>query len=170
VSAVIGQFILMLALPTLLIYACFSDLFAMKISNRLCLAVVGVFPIFALAVGMPIGMAAWHVLAGLLVLVVSFTLFSFGWIGGGDAKFVAAASLWLGFSQLWEYVAVSSILGGALTLAILGIRGYPLPAPLLRLQWVNKLHDKKTGIPYGIALGVSAVLLLPHAPVWLTAF
>ena len=61
----------------------------------------------------------------------------------------------------------SSLLGGALTLAILlAIRRHPLPAPLVRLAWVNKLHDVKTGVPYGIALGLAAVMLLPHGAVW----
>jgi len=165
----LAQLLLCAVVPALLVYACFSDLFTMTISNRLCLAVAAAFPLLALIVGLPAEMVMWHMLAGLCVLFVAFALFAFGWIGGGDAKFFAAATIWLGFGQIWEYVALSSILGGALTLAILAIRRHPLPAPLVRLPWVNKLHDVQTGVPYGIALGIAAVMLLPHGAVWRAA-
>ncbi len=168
-TEVFAQIVLCALLPALLVYACFSDLFTMTISNRLCLAVAVAFPVFALVVGLPAEMVMWHMLAGFCVLVVAFALFAFGWIGGGDAKLFAAATIWLGFGQMWEYVAISSILGGALTLALLAIRRHPLPAALVRLPWVSRLHDVKTGVPYGIALGMAAVMLLPHGAVWRAA-
>jgi Flp pilus assembly protein protease CpaA len=31
------------------------------------------------------------------------------------------------------------------------------------------LHERTTGIPYGIALGISALVVLPHSAVWLLA-
>lgn len=165
-SAFLQQAILLAAIPTLIVYACFSDLFRMTISNRLCLAIAGMFVIYAFLVGMPTDQFFSHLLAGFGVLVLSFSLFAFGWIGGGDAKFVAVVSLWLGFAQLWEYLAISSILGGALTLGLLFARNHPLPSPLVRLGWVNRLHDKQTGVPYGIALGIAAIMLLPHSAIW----
>jgi prepilin peptidase CpaA len=164
------QLILMTAVPTMLAYACFSDLFSMRISNRLCFAVLAAFIVFSILTAMPPMAVLWHVLAGLLVLAVSFTLFAFGWIGGGDAKFVAAAAVWLGFGQLWEYFAISSLLGGALTLAILFLRSHPLPQSLASVGWIGKLHDKGTGVPYGIALGIAAIMLLPHGTIWQATF
>ncbi len=166
---IFAQVMLSALIPALLVYACFSDLFTMTISNRLCLAVAAAFPLFAIVVGLPAEMVMWHMLAGACVLVVAFVLFAFGWIGGGDAKFFAAATIWLGFGQMWEYIALSSILGGALTMALLAARRHPLPSALVRLPWVNKLHDVQTGVPYGIALGVAAVMLLPHGAVWRAA-
>lgn len=165
-SAFIQQAILLAVIPTLIVYACFSDLFRMTISNRLCLAIAGIFFIYAFLAGMPAEQIGSHLLAGLGVLVISFSLFAFGWIGGGDAKFVAAVSIWLGFAQLWEYIAISSVLGGALTLALLFVRNQALPSPLVRLGWVNRLHDRQTGVPYGIALGIAAILLLPQSAIW----
>ena len=116
-SAFIQQAILLAGMPMLIVYACFSDLFRMTISNRLCLAIAAMFIVYALLVGMPTGQFFNHLLAGAAVLAFSFALFAFGWIGGGDAKFVAVLAIWLGFGQLWEYLAISSLLGGALTLA-----------------------------------------------------
>ena len=165
-SILLSQMILLMALPALMIYACFSDLFTMRISNRLCLTVVGAFLVFALVATLPPLLVAWHLLAGLMVLIVSFSLFSFGWIGGGDAKFVAAVAVWFGFGQLWEFMAVSSILGGGLTLGLLMLRNHPIPQAMVRIGWINKLHDKRTGVPYGIALGVTGIMLLPFGMAW----
>ncbi len=153
-------------LPVLFIYACFSDLFEMRISNRTCLAVLALFGVFAALNNMALADIGWHLLAGLLVLVVSFTLFSFGWIGGGDAKLVAVVAVWLGFGQLWEYFAISSVLGGLLTLGLLKLRSQPLPYQFAEMAWVQRLHNPGSGIPYGIALGISALLLLPHSVAW----
>ena len=78
--------------------------------------------------------------AGAAVLALTFALFGFGWIGGGDAKLAAATALWLGFDTLMEYFLVASIAGGGLTLAILALRKLPLPAIALRWDWLSRLH------------------------------
>ena len=53
-----------------------------------------------------------HLGAGAVVLAVTFTFFSRGWIGGGDAKLAAATALWLGFDQLMNYLLYASLFGG----------------------------------------------------------
>jgi prepilin peptidase CpaA len=162
----INALILMVLFPVLCMYSCFSDMFAMRISNHVCMAILGLFVVFVIASGMPFAVAGWHLLAGLIVLSISFGLFAFGWIGGGDAKLVAAIAVWTGFDQLWEYLAISSLLGGVLTLALLAVRAHPLPAFALGQTWISRLHNRKTGVPYGMALGVTALLILPHSTVW----
>jgi prepilin peptidase CpaA len=159
----IAQTLVFVLVPCLFAYACFSDLLTMRISNRLCLAVLGLFPLAAVLSGMSMPLLGWHLAAGALTLVVAFSLFAVGWIGGGDAKFVAASALWLGFDLLLEYALISAVMGGGLTLALLFIRMHPLPAGLAGQGWLAHLHDRSTGIPYGIALGSAALLLLPES-------
>jgi prepilin peptidase CpaA len=160
------QAILLLLLPILLAYACFSDLFTMKISNRVCAFVLGLFPVAALAAGMDAAVIGMHLLAGFVVLVVSFTLFALGKVGGGDAKLVAATAVWFGFDMMLEYLALSCILGGGLTLCLLFARQQPLPAGMMERAWIARLHEPTTGVPYGIALGIAALIMLPSSPVW----
>jgi prepilin peptidase CpaA len=57
-----------------------------------------------------------------------------------------------------------------LTVALLIARRWPLPAMLARLPWALKLHAPETGIPYGIALAIAALAILPHAQIMLRAF
>jgi prepilin peptidase CpaA len=116
----------------------------------------------ALLVGMPVAQIGYHVLAGALVLAVCFSFFAMGWIGGGDAKLAAATALWLGFAHLPQYLFVASIIGGVLTLALLGIRRFPLPQPLVRERWIARLHEPTTGVPYGIALAAAGLLVYPQ--------
>jgi prepilin peptidase CpaA len=148
--------------PAAMAFAAASDLFTMTISNRLSLLLAGGFFLVALAIGMPLAEVGSHVLAGMLVLAVSFCLFACGWIGGGDAKLAAATSLWFGFGYLFDYLFLASLLGGGMALLLLGVRRYPLPIALLGTRWIERLHAANTGIPYGIALAISGLLVYPH--------
>ena len=67
-------------------------------------------------------------------------------------------------------VRLASILGGVLTVALLAVRRYPLPEMLARIPWALRLHAPETGIPYGIALALAALVVLPHAQIMVWAF
>jgi prepilin peptidase CpaA len=158
----------LLLFPALMAFAASSDLLTMTISNRLSLALAGAFVLLAPAIGMSIPEFGMHVGAAALVLAVAFGFFAMGWIGGGDAKLVAATALWFGFTHLLEYLVYGALLGGALTLLILVFRSRMLP-PLMAMQpWIYRLHDKGAGVPYGIALAAAALLVYPHTP-WMPA-
>jgi prepilin peptidase CpaA len=154
--------------PALMAFAASSDLITMTISNRVSLALAGGFLVLALVTGMSLADIGWHFAAGALVLVVAFVFFSRGWIGGGDAKLAAATALWLGFEQLLPYLLYASLLGGVLTFAMIQLRTIPLPALFAGQAWAERLHRMDTGIPYGIALAVAALLIYPYTN-WMTS-
>ncbi len=93
----------------------------------------------------------------------------FGWVGGGDAKLAAATALWLGWDHVLDYGLAASVIGGLLTLALLQARRWPLPQWAFRQEWIARLHDQATGIPYGIALAIAGLLVYPDTAVWLHA-
>lgn len=150
-------------LPLLFVTAAVSDLFTMKIPNWISLVIAGVFFIVALVGGMSMADIGLHVAAGLIVLAVSFVFFSQGWIGGGDAKLAAAAALWFGFTDLLNFLLIASVFGGGLTLFLLFFRSQPLPFAAVMPHWVLKLHDRATGVPYGIALAAAGLLVYQHS-------
>jgi prepilin peptidase CpaA len=160
---------LLLVFPALLAYAACSDLVFMTISNKVSLALLAGFLVLAPLAGLGWQAIALHLAAGLVVLVVTFGMFAAGWIGGGDAKLAAAASIWMGFATLMDFALVASGLGGLLTLAFLFLRGEMLPLFLMRQPWVQRLHHAKTGIPYGIALSAAGLALYPQTPLWQAA-
>jgi prepilin peptidase CpaA len=75
-------------------------------------------------------------------------------------------ALWLGFSDLLSYAALASLFGGALSLALLLLRQVPLPAPLAGQAWLLRLHDARSGIPYGVALAAGAFAVLPYTQIF----
>jgi prepilin peptidase CpaA len=158
----------LLLFPALMAFAAASDLFTMTISNRISLLLIGGFALMAAFSGMALHDIGSHVGAGLAVLVVAFTCFAFGWVGGGDAKLAASAGLWFGFGHLLDFLVYASLFGGALTLLLLQARQWPLPHALGSQPWLLKLHDKETGIPYGIALALGALMVYPETE-WIRA-
>ena len=160
----IADAIRLLLFPALMAFAASSDLLTMTISNRISLILVGGFFFLAVWSGMPLAEIGMHTGAAACVLVVAFIFFARGWIGGGDAKLAAATALWFGFDQLLNYVIIASMLGGVLTLAILRFRLMPLPSFLANQEWAKRLHRMDTGIPYGIALALAALLIYPDTP------
>lgn len=158
--------IALLIFPVLMIFAAFSDLLTMRIANWLVLLVVAAYAVLAFYVHLSwndIGMAA---AAAAIVLAISFAFFAFGWIGGGDAKLVSATMLWVGFGLMLQYLIYAALLGGGLTLIILALRRYPLPPQLARYKWLERLHDSKTGVPYGITLAIAALLVYPQTAIF----
>jgi len=158
----------LLFFPALMAFAAASDLFTMTISNRVSLALAAGFLVLAFASGMEVSDVLMHLAAGATVLAMAFVCFAFGWVGGGDAKVAAAAALWFGFGHLLNYLVYASLFGGALTLFLLQFRQWPLPYALAGQPWLLKLHAKESGIPYGVALAVGALVVYPDTE-WIRA-
>ena len=155
--------------PLCLAIAAFSDLLTMEIPNRASIVLAVAFLGIATLSGMPFVVIGTHLAAAFLVLAVCFVLFALNIMGGGDAKLLAATSLWFGFnSALFEFLAYVSIIGGIATFVILIIRaqaniilaiGLPVPSSIL-------LAKK---IPYGIAIAIGGFFAFPSSPLFLAA-
>ena len=158
----------MVLFPAMMAVAASSDLLTMTISNRVSLILVGAFFALALATGISGPDILRHIGAGALILLVAFGCFSMGWIGGGDAKLAAATALWFGFDHLLAYLLYASLLGGSLTFLLIYFRMLPLPQCLAAQKWLERLHRKEAGVPYGIALAAAALLIYPDTP-WMKA-
>src|SRR3954471_485772 len=158
----------LLLFPALMAFAAASDLFTMTISNRISLLLVAGFLGLALSSGMGLQDIVSHFGAGLAVLMPAFACFAMGWIGGGDAKVAASTALWFGFGHLLDYLIYASLFGGALTLLLLQFRQWPLPYLFTGQSWLMKLHARDSGIPYGIALAIGALVVYPETE-WIKA-
>jgi prepilin peptidase CpaA len=151
----------LLLFPALMAFAASSDLLTMTISNRISLALAGGFLMLALVTGIGFAAFGWHLAASALVLMIAFGCYSRGWIGGGDAKLAAATALWFGFTYLMDYLIYASLFGGALTLLLIQFRHLPLPHIFAQQKWIQRLHEKGGGVPYGIALAAAALVVYP---------
>ncbi|HEY2381706.1 MAG TPA: prepilin peptidase [Terriglobia bacterium] len=157
-----------LVFPALMAFAAASDLFTMTISNRVSILLAAAFLLLAVATGMGPYDILSHLGAGALVLLIAFGCFAMGWVGGGDAKVAAAAALWFGFGHLLNYLLYASLFGGVLTIVLLQMRQWPLPYALTGQTWLLRLHAKESGIPYGVALAIGALMIYPETE-WVKA-
>lgn len=155
--------------PFCMLFAAISDTLSMTIANRVPLLLAGAFLVAAPLTGMDITTFGWHLAAGMAVLVVTFGLFAFGSMGGGDAKLLAATSLWMGMNfSLIEYLAGSAVLGGVLTMAILSFRASPLAVFAGNNMFLRNFTSSAKGVPYAIALGAGGLIAFSNSPlaVW----
>jgi len=150
--------------PAAMVLAAASDLFTMTVPNRLVLFLVAGFAVLAPLIGLGWSEMGVHVMLAAVALVVTFAMFSFGWIGGGDAKLFAATCVWLGPHGLLHYSIYAALLGGVLTLILMLFRMVPLPALLMSQGWLSRLHGPEEGVPYGIALAAAGLIVYPNTP------
>jgi prepilin peptidase CpaA len=155
--------------PLLMALSASSDLFTMTIPNKICVALVVGYFVLAVPLGVPLKAVGINVACALGVLMLTFAMFSRGWIGGGDAKLAASTALWIGWSSLLDYGLVASIFGGVLTFAIIFGRKLTVPSWLARFEWLARLHHPKSGVPYGIALAAAGLFVYPQTQIWQAA-
>lgn len=91
---------------------------------------------------------AWQVGGALAVFGVFVGLFALGWMGGGDVKLIGALALWLPADTMIWVLTVMSVLGGAITVALL-------------IERAIQRRQVAIEVPYGVAIACAALLALP---------
>lgn len=163
------EYPLLFIFPLAMAYAAASDLLTMTIPNRISLVLLAAFLALAPLAGFDWSSFWQHLGVGTAVLAVGIVLFGLGIFGGGDAKLLAAASLWLGADHLAPFLGYVAILGGVLCAVVLLYR-HLIPAAALPLpDWAQRLHSPTSGVPYGIAISGAALLVYPNTQ-WYLAF
>jgi prepilin peptidase CpaA len=161
------------ALPLLLIVAAMKDATSMTIPNWIPLAAGAAFLVLAPFELAPsdIGM---HLLVAMGALVAGFAMFALHWVGGGDAKLLAAAALWLGLSATPEFLLWTGLAGGGLSLGLLAARRaalyLPFAAPYASGDGaLARLLAPKGDIPYGLAIAAGGLAAFPSSALFLAA-
>jgi prepilin peptidase CpaA len=145
-----------------MLYAAVNDMLSMTIANRIPVLLAATFPVVAWLAGMDVMTIGLHMAVGVGMLFLTFALFVAGAMGGGDAKLIAATSVWFGLSlALAQYLVWSAMLGGLLTLILIIYRATPLAPAMAHLPAFRHFGDREKGIPYGIALAPAAMMALP---------
>lgn len=156
------QAALLLVFPALVIAAALRDVTSYTIPNWMSgLLILGFFAA-ALAVGLSPQAIGLHAAIGAGALVAGMAMFALNWIGGGDAKLFAAAGLWLGWPASLDYLMVTGVAGGVLTLVLLGLRSTHLQGfTQMGPAWFGRLATPGESVPYGAAIAVGALAAFP---------
>lgn len=159
----------LLIFPFALIFAGISDAISFTISNKISIALFLGFIVLAPFSGLSIADIGLHVMTGFFMLMIGFVLFARGYIGGGDAKIIAATSLWLGPTLVFPFLFMATVYGGLLALLCLYLYNTPLPAFLSGQRWLLNFQTGTAAVPYGVAIGVSGLSVYPQS-IWLGLF
>ena len=164
------QAIMLIACPVFFALGAMTDVLSYRIPNWIPGALIVLFPPAAFLAGMPLEMAGMHALVFAVALLIGMALFAFNIVGGGDAKFMAAVALWMGPLHIAKYAVMFALVGGAFAFAILLLRRMPMPAYAARIPALGQLLAPKAGMPYGVALGIGGLIVLPGTFLFMKAF
>lgn len=160
--------ILLTAVGAIITLAAVYDAATLTIPNWISIALVGLFPVVAICSGSDFTSVGIHLAIGFAALVIGMVLFAFNLIGGGDAKFFAAVSLFIGLPDMGSYLFMVVIAGGVLALVLLVARRLAFLG--VSMDWFLKFTRGGSVIPYGIAIAFGALVVLPETQIFATAF
>ena len=144
----------------LVAYAAYTDLTEMKISNKISLALIGLWPAYLLSSNSiidPVG----SLTAAAIIFAIGFVLFALGKIGGGDVKLFASVALWCTPDVTVTFVVVASIAGVAYGLVTMSglrdiIQYYFSKLGLASIH--ETLASRK--VPFGVGIAVGALTVV----------
>jgi len=132
--------------------SCISDVRSLRIHNLNSLVIL--FCFFPAYFASPESFnALWQHLAAMVIMfTVSYVMFVFGMMGGGDSKLGTVLGLWIGLKGLMPFIFYMAIMGGLIGfIALVIFRKKPFKNPM-QGSWVAELQEGHNAIPYGVAI------------------
>ena len=143
-----------------------SDVRSLKIPNWASIAIAATFLPAALLGGIGLATIVLHYGIGAALLAAGMFLFIQGIVGGGDVKLLAAIAVWIGWDDLGLYLFLVALIGGALALVVMVTRRISWKPSLLdSVPWLGRGPATTQVVPYGVAIGLAAILLFSRLAV-----
>jgi len=160
----IAALIVTLVFAAPLLIAAYTDFWSMKIPNLVSLAMAAGFLLTLPLTWQGLPFLTEHLLVGATFFLAGFAMFAFGWLGGGDAKLMAGIALWLGWTDVLNFIFMTTLFG-----AILGIflifGGRIMPVRLRTSEVGMRLFQGGKDMPYGLALAAGALFIWPTSQI-----
>ena len=147
-----------------LIIAAYKDAVSMRIPNYISLILIAGFFIVLPHIWQGFDDMMTHIFVGLTFLFVGIVLFSFGWLGAGDGKLMAATALWMTWPDAVSFILYTTIFGAILGLFLVMGRAF-MPVRLMTSQWAYTMFKNETKMPYGLAIAAGAITVLPSSTI-----
>jgi len=148
------------------VHAALGDRVRRRVANATVLALLlGYLPL-ALGVGLAWVVILTSIAAAALVFVIGFAAFCAGWIGGGDVRLAAVATLWIGAGLVVPYLLLAAVFGALLAVLMLGLRRWQARADADANA--NAEAPLPEAIPFGPGLVLAAFVLFANSP-WFVA-
>jgi prepilin peptidase CpaA len=149
----------LIGFAVLVITAAITDVRRLIIPNRVCAAIVGLYPVYVLLAPNPVAYG-WAAGIALGVFAIGALLFAARLVGGGDVKFLSAVVLWAGPEHVIDLLMVMALAGGLIALFMIIARGdlAALGLRVFALATGQKSPDSGGAkVPYGAAISVGGL-------------
>lgn len=156
-----SNYVLVIAVAAVpVIWAAISDLRRFEIPNGCSLALIALYAVYLFVAPVPVDITGALVAAG-CVFALTFALYLLGQFGGGDVKLMSALSLWAGPAMIVDFLLVTTLAGGVLSLLFLTRARFSLA---LALDDAGESEARETVLsthmPYGLAIACGGVYVL----------
>lgn len=158
------------AFPASLLIAAMNDLYEYKIPNWVSIVLFLSYFAAGLGLGAPPSALLEGFLFSCAALVVGFGLFAGKFLGGGDAKLLAACAPWVGPSALMPFLFYTALAGGGFAIALVIFRKTPALPVYAQAPWLLRLHQRPKDIPYAVAIALGGLLSFSQTPLFQLAF
>jgi prepilin peptidase CpaA len=164
-----------LAYVFLVIFGGLKDLSTFRIPNWVSYGIVALFAVHAffawlflppppdIFFGVPVVVIKLAI--GAVVFFVSLIFWARGYIGGGDAKFLVATSLWMGPEGVVPFMVLVSALSLLMALFLKTSRTWGFLVHAGRFPTIVKgLYAKleENQLPFGFPIGIAALIMMPQ--------
>lgn len=133
-----------------------TDIATRRIPNTISIIL---FCVWALQAPFNEASILYSLATGAIALIIGFFAFARGYIGGGDAKLIAACAVWMGPLLITPFILYTALIGGAL--ALLWQFEAPVRYALARGGLPVSIACTRE-LPYGLAIAGAALCLLPR--------
>lgn len=134
------------------VWAALSDLRRFQIPNECSMALIALYPLY-LAVSPASVNVIGAIVTAAAVFAVTFTIYLFGRLGGGDVKLMSALALWAGPAYIAEFIVIMTVSGALLSFVYLTKAKFAV-ALALDDSGEAEARDNvlSAELPYGIAI------------------
>jgi prepilin peptidase CpaA len=142
----------LLGFAIMMSWAAYDDARSFKIPNKLPLGIALLYPAFVISAPFAVDWTGALAVAAILLLV-GFVMFICRLLGAGDAKLLAAASLWVGPALLLDFLLVTALAGGGIAV-VMWLQHRVSRAAVLGEIFSRPIDQDfgKRPMPYGVAL------------------
>ncbi|MCC6467063.1 MAG: prepilin peptidase [Alphaproteobacteria bacterium] len=102
----------------LLLFAAAGDIKSYRIPNAISIGLVALYPFFVLTAPYPVAFLSSLLVAG-VALALGLAAYGTGRVGGGDIKLLSATMLFAGPGLALEFVLITALTGGLVSLMLL---------------------------------------------------
>ncbi|MFC7048937.1 A24 family peptidase [Emcibacter nanhaiensis] len=148
----------------LMVWAAISDIRHYRLSNRLCLTVLALYPIHLAAFFIdyntfPLALAGWSIVIALVIFGVCLVFFAMNVMGGGDVKLIPVVALWAGPALVLNYLMIMSLTGGLLAALILAKNKFIASKAAKSSENINfsMAQMEHTKVPYGVGIALGGL-------------